>query len=149
MMLGEMGAEVIKIETPHGRDTAADVHHGTPVHYHSFNRGKRNIAIDTKTDAGREAVRKLVATADVYMQNMRPGVAERMGLGYADLISVNPDLIYCSISGFGDYGPCVFSLHLLSLTRRAVECCVSHVVFSVSTLPQTATGWRTTQSCKG
>ena len=137
MMLGEMGAEVIKIETPHGRDTAADVHHGTPVHYHGFNRGRRNIALDSesadmyhvtvlarnladtvcsvvhqslrvtaKTDAGREAVRKLVANSDVYMQNMRPGVAEKMGLGYEDLIKINPDLIYCSISGFGDYGPC-------------------------------------------
>ena len=75
MMLGEMGAKVVKIETPHGRDTAADIHHGTPVHYHSFNRGKRNMAIDTKTELGRDAVRLLVADADVYMQNMRPGVA--------------------------------------------------------------------------
>eukprot|EP01045_Picozoa_sp_COSAG04_P007962 COSAG04_NODE_432_length_14483_cov_6.964474_2_plen_112_part_00 len=105
MMLGEMGAEVIKIETPHGRDTAADIHHGTPVHYHSFNRGKRNIALDTKTEAGREAVRKLAAEADVYLQNMRPGVAEKMGLGYDALSALNPRLVYCSISGYGDFGP--------------------------------------------
>ena len=133
MMLGEMGAEVIKIETPHGRDTAADIHHGTPVHCeppvaltsalagclapaavdntgcvfadHSFNRGKRNIALDTKTEAGREAVRKLAAEADVYLQNMRPGVAEKMGLGYDDLSALNPRLVYCSISGYGDFGP--------------------------------------------
>lgn len=104
-MMGEMGAKVIKIETPHGRDTAADVHHGTPVHYHSFNRGKRNMAIDTKTEAGRDAVRLLVADADVYMQNMRPGVADKMGLGYDDLKAINPRLVYVSISGFGDFGP--------------------------------------------
>ena len=72
---------------------------------HSFNRGKRNIALDTKTVAGREAVRKLATEADVYLQNMRPGVAEKMGLGYDDLSALNPRLVYCSISGYGDFGP--------------------------------------------
>ena len=83
MMLGEMGAEVIKIETPHGRDTAADVHHGTPVHYHGFNRGKRNIALDSESTAMHHVTvlaRNLAdAVCSVVPQSLRVTSEDRCG----------------------------------------------------------------------
>eukprot|EP01052_Picozoa_sp_SAG31_P013196 SAG31_NODE_789_length_12087_cov_5.727227_3_plen_78_part_00 len=73
-------------------------------HRHNFNRGKRGIVLDTKTEAAQDAVRRLAAKADVFVQNSRPGAFRRMGLSYEDLKAVNPDLIYVSISGFGQTG---------------------------------------------
>lgn len=68
-------------------------------------RGKRNIAVDLRTPEGKEAVRKLVATADVVMHNFRPGKAQKIGLGYEDLRLIKPDLVYCYLPGFGSAGP--------------------------------------------
>lgn len=109
MLLADMGADVIKIEQPgKGDDTRA---WGPPWlgdqsgYYLSVNRNKRGIAIDLKSDAGRQIALDLVRDADVVVENFRVGVMEKLGLGYDDLRAVRPDLVYCSISGFGRSGP--------------------------------------------
>jgi crotonobetainyl-CoA:carnitine CoA-transferase CaiB-like acyl-CoA transferase len=108
-VLGDLGASVIKVE-PRGRGDDGR-HFGPPFwggescFFLSANRNKRSIALDLKTAAGREIVRALCRDADVFIENYRPGVAERLGLGYEDLAALNPRLIYCSISGFGRHGP--------------------------------------------
>ena len=109
MLLADQGADVIKVEPSH---TLGDVTRllsyakgGLPAFYINNNRGKRAIAVDLQTDAGREIVLELAAESDVVVQNFRPGAIDRLGLGYADVCAVNPDVIYCSISGFGPDGP--------------------------------------------
>jgi crotonobetainyl-CoA:carnitine CoA-transferase CaiB-like acyl-CoA transferase len=108
MMLADQGAEVIKIES-HGRgDTLRAPNFargGLSAFYANNNRGKRSIVLDLSMPEGRDIVHKLVRDADVFVQNWRPGAVERAGLGEADLRAVNPDLIYCSISGYGPTGP--------------------------------------------
>lgn len=99
-LLSDLGADVIKVE-PLGGDQMrplADLFEGAQ-------RGKRTIAVDLRTEEGREVVRRLVATADVVMHNFRPGKAEKIGLGYEDLRLIKPDLIYCYLPGFGSHGP--------------------------------------------
>ena len=99
-LLSDLGADVIKVE-PLGGDQMrplADLFEGAQ-------RGKRTIAVDLRTEEGREVVRRLVATSDVVMHNFRPGKAEKIGLGYEDLRLVKPDLIYCYLPGFGSQGP--------------------------------------------
>ena len=106
MVLGDLGAEVTKVERPGtGDDTRAwgppyDAQ-GRSTYFDAVNRNKRSIAIDLADDADRARVRRLVADADVVVENFRPGLLERFGLGYAQLAVVNPRLIYCSITGFG------------------------------------------------
>ena len=107
-VLGDQGADVIKIEplgigdiTRLGGYRVEDV----SAMFLSCNRGKRSVAVDLTQDAGIEAVKRLVATADVFVQNFRPGACERMGIGVEALHEINPDLIYLSISGFGPTGP--------------------------------------------
>ncbi|MBN6034393.1 CaiB/BaiF CoA-transferase family protein [Amycolatopsis sp. 195334CR] len=107
--LGEMGAEVIKVEPPgHGDDTR---NWGPPfvgdeaVYFLAANRNKRGIVLDLKSERGQEAVRRLVARADVLVENFRPGTLERWGLGYEQLSELNPRLIHVSITGFGQTGP--------------------------------------------
>ena len=109
MNLADLGADVIKLEPPgEGEPTRhlGAVHkRGHSATFMTMNRGKRDLAVDLKQPAGVELVRRLVKTADVFVQNYRPGVAERLGLGYAALSEVNPRLIYCAVSGFGGTGP--------------------------------------------
>ena len=109
MLLGDMGAEVIKIEQPGiGDDTRAwgPPYQGTESGYYlSVNRNKTGIALDLKSERGRELALGLVASADVVVENFRVGVMEKLGLGYEQLQSVKPDIVYCSISGFGRSGP--------------------------------------------
>lgn len=109
MLLGDMGAEVIKIEQPgKGDDTRAwgPPYLGTESGYYlAVNRNKQGIAIDLKSDAGRQIAVDLVRKADVVVENFRVGVMEKLGLGYDQLREVKPDIIYCSISGFGRSGP--------------------------------------------
>ncbi|WP_326944176.1 CoA transferase [Amycolatopsis sp. NBC_00348] len=107
--LGEMGADVVKVEPPgHGDDTRG---WGPPfvgdeaVYYLAANRNKRGIVLDLKSDRGRDALRRLVADADVLVENFRPGTLEKWGIGYAALSAVNPRLIHVSITGFGQTGP--------------------------------------------
>jgi crotonobetainyl-CoA:carnitine CoA-transferase CaiB-like acyl-CoA transferase len=107
MVLADQGADVVKVE-PFTGDAIRSVgsgHHGMSAYFANNNRGKRSIAINLSVDEGREIVRQLVTGADVFAQNFRPGVIERLGLGADELQSADPRLIYASISGFGATGP--------------------------------------------
>jgi crotonobetainyl-CoA:carnitine CoA-transferase CaiB-like acyl-CoA transferase len=109
--LGEMGADVVKVEPPgHGDDTRGwgppfVGESGEAVYYLAANRNKRGIVLDLKTDRGRAALRRLVAGADVLVENFRPGTLEKWGIGYSALAELNPRLIHVSITGFGQTGP--------------------------------------------
>ncbi|MGH0033896.1 MAG: CaiB/BaiF CoA transferase family protein [Myxococcota bacterium] len=107
-MLADQGASVVKVEPPGlgdiGRWVGVRVG-GISAMAAMVNRGKRSIAVDLRQDEGRTIVEQLVREADVFVQNFRPGVIEKLGLSYDVLRAVNPDLVYCSISGFGPEGP--------------------------------------------
>jgi len=106
--LADLGARVIKVERPGPGDFARDYDEtvmGMSSHFVWLNRSKESIALDLKTDAGRRAMLALVARADVFVQNLAPGAAERLGLGAADLRAMHPGLIHVSISGYGLGGP--------------------------------------------
>ncbi len=104
-----LGAEVIKIERPEGGDDARGwgppFLQGTSPIFQAMNRDKKSITIDFKDPAAMAHLRELIAQADVFVQNLRPGVAEEIGLGPASLLEVNPKLVYCSIAAFGHQGP--------------------------------------------
>lgn len=102
----DCGAEVIKIESPGAGDLTRGVDGITPVFAH-FNAGKRSIAVDLKQSAGQELVKQLIADADVVVENFRPGIMSKFGLDFASLSAAYPELVYCSISGFGQSGPYV------------------------------------------
>src|SRR5262245_9189340 len=107
MLLADMGADVIKIEPPGGETTRAmdlEVAPGVSAPFLAVNRNKRGLVLDLKRLEGVVVLKKLVATADVLVENYRPGVAARLGIDYDTLASINPRLIYCSISGFGQTG---------------------------------------------
>ena len=108
MSLGDMGAEVIKVEEPgKGDDTRGwpPFVHGEATYFLSVNRNKKSLTLDLKAPDGQEILRRLLAAADVVVENFRPGTMERLGFGYEVLRRANPRLIYCSISGFGESGP--------------------------------------------
>jgi crotonobetainyl-CoA:carnitine CoA-transferase CaiB-like acyl-CoA transferase len=106
MLLGDLGADVIKVEVPKTGDPFRAFKGGLySPHYQTYNRNKRSITLDTKNADDRIVFDQLIADADVYIQNFRPGVAEKLGVGEARLRALNPKLIYCSISGFGATGP--------------------------------------------
>jgi crotonobetainyl-CoA:carnitine CoA-transferase CaiB-like acyl-CoA transferase len=106
MLLGDLGADVIKVEQPGTGDPFRAFKGGLySPHFQTYNRNKRSITLNTKEQADRERLYSLVKTADVYIQNFRPGVAEQLGVGEQQLRELNPRLIYCSISGFGATGP--------------------------------------------
>jgi crotonobetainyl-CoA:carnitine CoA-transferase CaiB-like acyl-CoA transferase len=105
MLLADLGADVIKVEQPAG-DPFRAFRGGTySPHYQTYNRNKRSLVLDTKQPGDLARFHALVAEADVYIQNFRPGVAEKIGAGEAQLRELNPQLIYCAISGFGPDGP--------------------------------------------
>ncbi|WDV49940.1 CoA transferase [Streptomyces coeruleorubidus] len=106
MLLADLGADVVKVERPGiGDDTRAwhppAGHDGTSTYFLSVNRNKRSIVLDLTTEAGRAQARALVAESDVLVENFRPGTMERLGLGHKELRAQRPELVYCSISGFG------------------------------------------------
>ena len=106
--LADLGAEVIKVEPPGGGDdtrTFPPFEQGHSVYFLGINRGKKSIVIDLKTEQGVTLARDLAAKSDILIENYRPGVMDRLGLGYETLSTVNPRLIYCAISGFGMTGP--------------------------------------------
>ena len=106
MLLGDLGADVIKVEQPGSGDPFRAFRGGLySPHYQTYNRNKRSIALDTKNAADREVFDQLVRESDVYIQNFRPGAAERLGASEARLREINPRLIYVAISGFGQTGP--------------------------------------------
>jgi crotonobetainyl-CoA:carnitine CoA-transferase CaiB-like acyl-CoA transferase len=104
LLLADMGADVILVERPGAGDPSRGPG-GMSDFFAALNRNKRSVAIDLKTEEGREAVKRLVAKADVFLEGFRPGTMERLGLGYETLRRLNPRLVYCSLSGFGQSGP--------------------------------------------
>lgn len=109
MLLGDLGADVVKIERPDGGDESRNwppfFGAGESHYFLAANRNKRSVAVDLKRPEGVAIVSRLAAVADVLVENYRVGVLKRLGLGYARLQEVNPRLVYCSISGFGATGP--------------------------------------------
>jgi formyl-CoA transferase len=108
MLLADMGAEVIKVEEPgKGDDTRAwpAFVGGESTYFMSVNRGKKSVTLDLKPAAGKTVLRKLLAGADVLVENFRPGTLARLGFGWDAVHALNPRLVYCSISGFGESGP--------------------------------------------
>ncbi|WP_339161240.1 CoA transferase [Siminovitchia sp. FSL H7-0308] len=108
MVLGDMGADVIKIEKyPNGDDTRAmgPFHNNESHMYMMVNRNKRGMCLNVKKEEGRDILYELVKKADVFVENFRPGVAKKLGIDYDTLKELNPALIYCSISGYGQTGP--------------------------------------------
>ena len=109
MLLADMGADVVKVEKPNGGDDTR--RYGPPfiegesAAFLTLNRNKRSIVLDLKSEQGLGVVRRMLADADVMLHNFRPGVVERMGLGYADVSALNPAIVYCAVSGFGATGP--------------------------------------------
>jgi crotonobetainyl-CoA:carnitine CoA-transferase CaiB-like acyl-CoA transferase len=108
MILGDLGAEVIKVELPDGGDETrriVPVREGESHYFMSVNRNKKSVAIDMKKPAGRQLVLDLAAISDVVVENFRPGVAARLGVGYEQIQAVNERAVYCSLSAFGQTGP--------------------------------------------
>src|ERR1700716_2193374 len=108
MMLGDMGAEVLKIEEPeHGDDSRGwgPYINGWSSFFLELNRSKKSVTLDLKTPEGAGALRRLIETADVLIENFRPGSLAELGFDYASVAAMNPRLIYCSISGYGQTGP--------------------------------------------
>jgi crotonobetainyl-CoA:carnitine CoA-transferase CaiB-like acyl-CoA transferase len=108
MLLGDMGAEVIKIEDPRGGDDTrawAPFVDGWSTYFLSVNRNKQSVAIDLKSDDGRRLLEQLIDTADVLVENFRPGTLDRLGFGVEQVRARNPRIIYCSISGYGHESP--------------------------------------------
>jgi len=110
--LALLGADVIKVEAPNGGDLARQLGASSELNkaamgtsFLAQNAGKRSVVVDLKSEDGRAQFRDLVATADALVENFRPGVMDRLGLGYESLRAIRPDLVYCAISGFGQTGP--------------------------------------------
>ena len=107
-ILGDQGADVIKVEVPGRGDHVRSLGNrrgGMSSMFLNINRNKRSITLDLKKPEGRDLLLRIAATADVFVQNFRPGVVERLGVGYDDVAAVNADIVYLSLSGFGETGP--------------------------------------------
>jgi crotonobetainyl-CoA:carnitine CoA-transferase CaiB-like acyl-CoA transferase len=112
--LADLGADVVKVESPEGDDTRrwgppflrnADGSEADAAYFHACNRGKRSVVLDLATPRGQEAVRRLAAKGDVLVENFKVGGLARFGLDYPSLAALNPRLVYCSVTGFGQDGP--------------------------------------------
>jgi len=108
-IFADLGAEVIKVEKPDGGDDARQMgpafRHGDALNFHEFNRGKRSVTLDLKSPQGVAALHGLLEDADIMLHNLRPGVAETLGIGPAEVTARHPRLIYCAMSAFGHVGP--------------------------------------------
>jgi crotonobetainyl-CoA:carnitine CoA-transferase CaiB-like acyl-CoA transferase len=108
MLMADLGADVIKIEVPESGDNSrgSGIVPGFPsTYFETNNRGVKSVTLNLKTGEGRAILRELVARADMFGQNFRPGAAEKNGFGYEELRKINPKLVYVSISGYGPNGP--------------------------------------------
>ncbi|OMH35329.1 CaiB/BaiF CoA-transferase family protein [Motiliproteus sp. MSK22-1] len=107
-MLADMGAEVLRVESPSRADIVREMKpqlDGQSAAFHYLNRGKKSLALDLKNEASKVIVEQLIKSYDVLVEQFRPGVMDRLGLGYAQVKAVNPGIIYCSITGYGQDGP--------------------------------------------
>lgn len=102
MILADLGAEVVKVEAPHGDETRswAPFVNGESAYYMSINRGKKSIVVNLKSEKGREIIYKLAARSHIVIENFKPGTPEKLGVDYESLVKVNPEIIYVSIKGF-------------------------------------------------
>ncbi len=108
MLLADLGAEVIKIERPGGGDLSREYGpyvNGVSLYFCQYNRGKKGIAIDMRSEEGKKVAMDLVKDVDIVIENFKSGTLEKLGIGYEEMLKVNPGLIYGSIAGFGTYGP--------------------------------------------
>lgn len=108
MVLGDLGAEVLKVEPPQGDDSRGwgpPFASGESAYFLAVNRNKKSVCINLKHPGGRDVLRRLTAKADVLVENFRPGTLERLGFGYQEVRQTRPEIIYCSISGYGHSGP--------------------------------------------
>ncbi|MEJ8766678.1 CoA transferase [Oceanobacillus sp. HCA-5259] len=109
MILGDLGAEVIKVEAPGGSDDTRKwgppFQEGVSAYYLSANRNKKSITVDLKTEEGISFIKKLVKESDVIINNFKTGTMERLGLGFETVADINPGIVFCSITGFGETGP--------------------------------------------
>ena len=109
MLLGDMGADVIKVEEPNAGDDARAwgpfVADGWSAYFLGVNRSKRSLALDLKSAEGADALRRLLQSADVFLENLRPGSLDKLGFGVGDTRRLNPRIVHCSISGYGKNGP--------------------------------------------
>lgn len=107
MLLADLGADVVKVESLNGDDTRRfqPIKDGVSGYYNYLNRNKRSITLNLKSDAGRKAALELAAWADIVIENFSAGTADKLGIGYEDIKKVNPEIVYASLSGFGQYGP--------------------------------------------
>ncbi|MED4582524.1 CoA transferase [Brevibacillus choshinensis] len=108
MILADLGAEVIKIESPHTGDDSRGFGpfvNDESIYFVSINRNKKSLTLNLKTEEGKQVFTKLLTTADIVLENYRPGTMEKFGLGYAELEAINPRIIYAACSGFGHTGP--------------------------------------------
>ena len=104
MILGDFGAEVIKLEAV-GRGDRSRSTDPSPKFFDALNRNKRSVAVNLKSEQGQSVVKRLLSDADVFIQNMKPGRIEKFNLAYEDVVDINPNLIYCSVTGFGSGSP--------------------------------------------
>jgi crotonobetainyl-CoA:carnitine CoA-transferase CaiB-like acyl-CoA transferase len=104
MLLADFGAEVIKVEDPEVGDYARELD-GNGAFFHSLNRNKKSVSMNLKTEQGKEIFLKMAEKADVVVESFRPGVMDRLGVGYDALKRVNPSLVYCAVTGYGQTGP--------------------------------------------
>ena len=109
MILGDLGAEVIKVEAPGGSDETRKwgppFQNGVSAYYLTANRNKKSITANLKTEEGIKIIKELVKESDVVIHNFKTGTMEKFGLGYEELKEINPQIVYCSITGFGETGP--------------------------------------------
>ncbi|ADG05990.1 L-carnitine dehydratase/bile acid-inducible protein F [Kyrpidia tusciae DSM 2912] len=148
MILGDLGADVIKVESFDGDETRRyePVVNGASCYFLAFNRNKRSIAVNLKTESGREIVRRLAREADVLVENFRYGTMEKWGLGYETLKAENPGLIYCAVSAFGRSGP-LKELPGYDLMMQAFSGLMS--VTGIEDGPPVRTGWSITDLTAG
>ena len=156
MTLGDQGADIIKIEQPGGGDFSRHVatrRGGMSASFLNNNRNKRSLTLDLKTKDGLNAVQSMAAQSDVFIQNFRPGVADRLGLGYDALAELNPKLIYVSIAGFGHtgplaqnpvYDPLIQAISALTTVQAGSDECRPRLVRTI--LPDKLTGIQTSQA---
>ena len=148
-MLADLGAEVIKIEMPGRGDEGrafGPYRDGESTYFMMLNRGKKSVTIDMKTEEGRELVMKLAVSADVLLENFRPGVMDRLGLGYEVVKAVNPAIVYASISGFGQESP-LRDLPAFDLVIQAMSGLMS--LTGPKSGPATAVGESVADVCTG